>query len=364
MPSRPGALIYSHCTETDSGDSVDGWLDTAIETSPGAPTIGLYLNAAAQGASTERIGEIRDTLAGRLPEGTDLVDYSTSNDPMVQTLRAAARRSALLVVGGGDGTVAAAVEALRDTDCRLAIVPLGTMNVFARDLGLPPDVDGALDVILKGAPAQVDHGEVNGRVFLNGVLLGSFSDLAEERERLRGVGIGTAFDVVRRALSTFLEARAHRYRLASLERNIRLRSRVVAVMNNPLSDEPGDPFARQTLTAGALDVYASRDPSLFALPKLLMRMIFGRLRTDTRLERWATRELRIVSRRSTLKVSIDGEVETLTSPLHCVVRDGAVPVLVPQVSDRSSSAKPTGATRLTLNGAAINGGLRSAEEAA
>ncbi|MCL4402149.1 MAG: sphingosine kinase, partial [Acidobacteria bacterium] len=86
-------------------------------------------------------------------------------------LAAAARRAIAggeraVVAGGGDGTISSVAAALAGSGAALGVLPLGTLNHFAKDLGIPLDLDGAVRTIARGHSALVDVGEVNGRVFL------------------------------------------------------------------------------------------------------------------------------------------------------------------------------------------------------
>src|SRR5206468_13014314 len=90
-------------------------------------------------------------------EGSEII-------PAVQ--RALARGVEMIVAGGGDGTVSAVASQLVGTSTALGVLPLGTLNHFAKDLGMPLDRDEALAAIARGTLRQVDVGEVNGRVFI------------------------------------------------------------------------------------------------------------------------------------------------------------------------------------------------------
>src|SRR5438034_8290885 len=78
----------------------------------------------------------------------------------------AERGNPLLVVGGGDGTIAAAASALAGTKTALGILPLGTLNHFARDLGIPLDTDDAAKLIARRTERRVDVAQMNGRIFI------------------------------------------------------------------------------------------------------------------------------------------------------------------------------------------------------
>ncbi|PTL83490.1 lipid kinase [Vitiosangium sp. GDMCC 1.1324] len=83
-----------------------------------------------------------------------------------------------ILIGGGDGTLNAAVQHLLGRDVTLGVLPLGTGNDFARSLGIPPSVEAACDIIASGYTARVDVGLANGRPFLNAVSLGLASAIA------------------------------------------------------------------------------------------------------------------------------------------------------------------------------------------
>src|SRR5258708_9624368 len=81
-----------------------------------------------------------------------------------------------IVAAGGDGTVRAVAQELADSVVPLGILPLGTLNHFARDLGLPLDISSAVAVIAAGIVATIDAAEVNGRIFVNNSAIGLYPD--------------------------------------------------------------------------------------------------------------------------------------------------------------------------------------------
>lgn len=94
-------------------------------------------------------------------------------------LRAEVERGApLVIVGGGDGTLSHAARVLARTGTALGILPLGTGNTFARSVGVPLDLPGAVRVTVQGQAAAVDVGTLNGRPFLNSVALGLSAEIA------------------------------------------------------------------------------------------------------------------------------------------------------------------------------------------
>ncbi|MFG6281419.1 diacylglycerol kinase family protein [Sphingomonas sp. S6] len=93
--------------------------------------------------------------------------------------RALAKKPDLVILGGGDGTVSGLVDLLVGKGVTLAVLPLGTANSFARTLGLPIDVEGAIEVIRKGVPKRIDLGMIDDDYFANCAAMGISPQIAE-----------------------------------------------------------------------------------------------------------------------------------------------------------------------------------------
>jgi YegS/Rv2252/BmrU family lipid kinase len=92
---------------------------------------------------------------------------------LIPTMKKAVLSDApMVIVGGGDGSLSCTVDEVVDRDCVFAVLPLGTANSFARTLGIPVTLDGAIDVIATGKRRRIDVGSVNGDYFVNGSSLG------------------------------------------------------------------------------------------------------------------------------------------------------------------------------------------------
>ncbi|EZP56735.1 MULTISPECIES: diacylglycerol/lipid kinase family protein [Sphingomonas] len=101
-------------------------------------------------------------------------------DDLVETVRnALVKKPELVILGGGDGTISGLVDLLVGHDVVLGVLPLGTANSFARTLGLPMDVEGAIDVIRTGKRARIDLGRIDGDYFANCAAMGISPQIAE-----------------------------------------------------------------------------------------------------------------------------------------------------------------------------------------
>jgi YegS/Rv2252/BmrU family lipid kinase len=103
-------------------------------------------------------------------------DPSTMPDKVKEAVAAGAR---LVIVGGGDGSISCAVDHLVGSEAVLGVLPLGTANSFARTLGIPLELPGAVGVIARGAPRTIDLGMIDGDYFANCATIGIAPQIAE-----------------------------------------------------------------------------------------------------------------------------------------------------------------------------------------
>ena len=141
---------------------------------------------------TDRIPAIVNVASGTadearkvLEEGDAFEVHAVEPDAIASTIREVVRKGAARVlVSGGDGTIATAAAELLDTPAELAILPGGTLNHFARDLGVSTEAADALKLAVEGECRGVDIGVVNGHVFLNTSSVGAYVRFVRIRERL------------------------------------------------------------------------------------------------------------------------------------------------------------------------------------
>src|SRR2546423_8205012 len=158
----------------------------------GTSRLAIILNPAA-GTYPNKPEEIKEKL-GDCADALLLCAKGTAN-PTELARAALAEGCDTVIAGGGDGTVSSVAGVLAGTRVILGVLPLGTLNHFAKDLGIPTDLGEALGVVLKGNTVQGDVGEGNGRVFINNSSLGLYPGIVKEREETqrRGVSKWPAF---------------------------------------------------------------------------------------------------------------------------------------------------------------------------
>jgi YegS/Rv2252/BmrU family lipid kinase len=247
--------------------------------------------------------------------------------------RAVHGEAATIVAGGGDGTINTVASTLIDTDKTLGVLPLGTLNHFAKDLKIPLNLEGAARTIIANHTVPVDVGEVNGHIFLNNSSLGLYPSLVHQREQKQRLGHGkwpafiwAAFSVMRRY--PFLDVR-----LNADGREISSRTPFVFVGNNKYEMENFNIGGRACLDAGQLSLYFSHHTRRLGLVGLGLRALLGRVEKAEEFVAMCTTEVSIETPRSRIRVSTDGEVIVMRPPLRYRVRPGALRVIVP---DRDS----------------------------
>jgi YegS/Rv2252/BmrU family lipid kinase len=239
-----------------------------------------------------------------------------------------------IIAGGGDGTINAVASVLIDTDRTLGVLPLGTLNHFAKDLNIPLDVAAAARVCLEGREASVDVGEVNGQIFLNNSSLGLYPSIVRHREKQQqqlGRGKWPAF--IWATLTMLKRYPFLSVRLSTDDERMIRHTPFVFVGNNEYEMESFNIGARSCIDAGQLSLYVAHRTTRLGLLRLAWRALFGGLRNEEDFNAMCTKEVWIeTGRPKRLRVATDGEVTIMTTPLHYRVRPGALRVLVPKES--------------------------------
>lgn len=247
-------------------------------------------------------------------------------------VKAAARENPrMIVAGGGDGTLSTVAGLLKGTGIAMGVLPLGTLNHFAKDLRIPLDLKEAIGTLAAGHAIEVDVGEVNGRIFLNNSSLGIYPDLVRERKRQQTrLGRGKRWALFW-AMLTAMRRNAFlnvRLCLDGIDRDYR--APFVFIGNNRYLMEGFNIGVRGGLRDGLLSVYVTQRRTRLALFGLGIRALFARLRQAKDFEALTAQTLAIESRRHFLHVATDGEVALMETPLRYCVHPLALRVVVPK----------------------------------
>ncbi len=291
--------------------------------------IGVVLNASSgQGASIEAADRLKDVFAAAGREAR--ITLATGGSQISSAMRReVADGCDTLVAGGGDGTISTGAAAVLDHDIPLGVLPLGTLNHFAKDLGLPLDLEEAAKVVTVGVVCHVDVGELNGRVFLNNSSLGVYPAIVRLRERYRTRIGGKWIAALWAALTVLRRNPFMAVRIVVEEKTIVRRTPLVLVANNEYRMIGIHAASRESLAKGTLALYvlnAEQRPGLLRLAGQLV--IRGADQVDE-LDMLMVQEATVETRRPRLQVALDGEVMVLDSPLEYRIRPRALRVHMP-----------------------------------
>jgi diacylglycerol kinase family enzyme len=275
---------------------------------------------------TERVG---DALKAA---GIDAeVELLSGGDCAVRARAVAERGDPLLIVGGGDGTISAAASALAGTETKLGILPLGTLNHFARDLEIPADLDEAAKLIAGGKERRVDVGEMGDRIVINNSAIGLYPLMVVDRDQQRKrLGRSKRLAMIVASLRTLTRFRHRRLTLTvNEERTGRIDTPLLFVGNNNYRIDIGAPGQRESLEDGELCVLVMRKKTRRGFLAAAIRAFLGRSRGDDMVRLEGVEKLRVSSHRSQLTVSLDGEVVRSETPLDYRIRRQALRVIAP-----------------------------------
>ena len=296
-------------------------LAVIVNPSSGANNNQDLQNRLTKSLSTARDREVRILLAGNGEEISELAE------------RAVAEGADPVVAGGGDGTLNAVASVLVGTERTLGVLPLGTLNHFAKDLNIPLDLEGAARTLIEGTVAQVDVGEVNGRIFLNNSGLGLYPHIVRHREKLQdrlGHGKWPAF--LWAVLSVLRRYPFLTVRMSTDEQAFVRHTPFVFIGNNEYAIDGLNVGGRKRLDSGHLCLYTAHRTGRLGLLRFALRALLGRLRDEKDFDALCTQEVFIETKRTRVHVATDGEVTVMRTPLYYRIRPGALRVLVPRLA--------------------------------
>jgi YegS/Rv2252/BmrU family lipid kinase len=235
----------------------------------------------------------------------------------------------IVVAGGGDGTVSGVVNAILGHNKTLGVLPLGTLNHFAKDLGIPLKLEDAVAAICRGQVQPVDVADVNGHVFVNNSSIGLYPQIVHHREAQQQLGRGKWAAFVWAMLAVMRRFSFVQVRLSANGKQFAGRTPLFFIGNNRYEMAGLHIGARQRLDEGRLSGYLTKRTTRWGLFLLALRALVGRLRTAGEFVSFATEEIFVETRRRRIDVAVDGEVMEFATPLHYRIRPGELRVMVP-----------------------------------
>jgi diacylglycerol kinase family enzyme len=233
-------------------------------------------------------------------------------------------------VGGGDGTISAAASAVVGTKTLLGILPLGTLNHFARDLGIPTDLGEAAKIIAERNDCAVDVAEMNGHLFINNSAIGLYPLMVIDRDMQRKrLGRSKRLAMIVASARTLARFGHQRLTLTVNDEKERVDTPLLFVGNNDYRIDLGAPGQRESLDDGQLCVMVMRKKTRRGFIAASIRALFNRMRDDDMERIDGVERLRVSSHRSSMAVSLDGEVVRAIPPLEYRIRKRALRVIAP-----------------------------------
>ena len=244
--------------------------------------------------------------------------------------KAAASHADVLLAGGGDGTISAAAAVLMGKKKALAILPAGTMNLFARGLGIPLPLDAAVEAFASGKIRPVDVASANGRVFVHQFSVGMHAKMVDMRDQMQFASrLGKMRASLRAALTTVLDPPSLKVSLKIGDAEMLTRTTAISISNN-LFGEGHLPYADRP-DGGVLGIYVTVARERGQLLRFFLSMARGRWRDNPHVEihEGESVVLKLLSRRGRRRCVIDGELLPLASETLVEIHKKALNVLVP-----------------------------------
>jgi diacylglycerol kinase family enzyme len=285
------------------------------------------------GAGHGHDDQAADDLRAKLRDAgldAELVLAKDGDEMIASAKRALQQGVKLIAAGGGDGTINAVASVVAGSGVHFGVLPLGTLNHFAKDLGIPLELADAVRNLAEGTPRKVDVGEVNGRIFLNNSSLGLYPDIVRDREKQqRRLGRGKWLAALWAALGALRRYPFLSMRLSVEGERLARRTPFVFIGNNRYTMEGLAIGERDCLDDGLLSLYVAQHPTRLGLLRFAIDALLGKLGTERNFDVFEASEMEIETHRPRLHVATDGEVTMMDSPLRYRVRPGALTVLVP-----------------------------------
>jgi diacylglycerol kinase family enzyme len=261
-----------------------------------------------------------------------LIDGTGITDAVAKMV--ASGRFNRIIVGGGDGTVASVAGQLAGTAIALGILPMGTMNLMAKALGIAPALSVALGQLKDAHVRSIDAARAGDRLFLHHISFGIQPRMVKIRERIGYSSRMTKMlSGARAMISVLFKSQSLRLKVNLDGQDHDLRTPALIVSNNIYEDSVWLKQAR--LDEGLLGLYAVRPMSKLALLRLALDLLRGRWRDNLNVEESHGRRVIIEKRRRFggksrgIVATIDGELTLLESPLEIRIDPRVLQVLVP-----------------------------------
>ena len=296
--------------------------------------IGIIINATAGSARGQ---ELASEISAIFERKSVRARIEIANGKQVPAIARSMRdeRYDVIVAAGGDGTVNSVAAQIVGCDVVLGVLPLGTLNHFARDLGIALDLEEAANTICSGEVRAVDVASVNEKIFINNSSLGLYADQVRLRQVWRK-RIGRWPALILASIVTLARFRFLRVTANFNGKSLSRRCPLTLISNNEYKLEPGNLTERKQLDGGLLGVYLLRDEGRAGLLRIALHSFRYKLEEAASFENATAAEVIVTMKRKRIHVALDGEVCKLNFPLRYSSMPGSLRVVAPK---REESAR-------------------------
>lgn len=295
-----------------------------------------------EGSGQKRGGEIATALQKALAPaaaGFDLRRTGKGRDLAGMARKAVAEKFDLIIAAGGDGTQSAVAAAVAGSDTVMAVIPGGTFNYFARQLGVGDTIEDAIATILNARIQRIDLGEINGLTFLNNASIGAYPEILERREsiyRRWGRSRVAAYWSVLIALVNLRRPMVLRAQIDGKDR--RTRSALAFVASSAYQLESLGLDGADAIRNGKFAIFIAKAHRPLPLIGAALRLAFGKSAHGEDFDMICTDSIEIEARPARRMVAYDGEKTRMTGPFRLRRRRQALAVLVPATPKRKGPA--------------------------
>jgi diacylglycerol kinase family enzyme len=277
----------------------------------------VLLNASAGGGTKD---EVATQLASYLQKlgVSPRVELARNGEHLCQLARdAVTGPEEMIVAGGGDGTISSVASTVAGTGKVLGVLPLGTLNHFAKDLGVPLALEAAAATLVHGEVKEVDLGKVNDQVFINNSSIGLYPEIVRRRDKEQQLFNRSKWPAMVKAFFAALrEYRFLRVQVRTSEGQFVRTTPFVFVGNNPYDLDSFGIGGRPKLSTGTLCFWLARGTRPLGILRLGTRALFGKLKGARDFEAHCGSEFVVDPHLRKVRVALDGETRVMQGPLH------------------------------------------------
>lgn len=280
----------------------------------------IYNDSSGSAADTKQIEQVFNNVGLRV----DFLAIKTGEHDLLKKLTSQAY--SCVVAAGGDGTVRLTAQLAKQAKLTLGLLPLGTLNHFAKDAGLPLELEKAAQVIAEGRALPVDYCTVNDHVFMNNASIGLYPATVTQREKAedRWGKWPAALAASVGALSTNKNLACT---ITTPKGSTNYRSPLIFIGNNTYHVDRAGLGARDRLTGGNMFLYVVRATRRWRLTLVGIMSLFGvRLRKADVIQQ-TSGPITVKAAQQSISLALDGEVFTMDFPLMFTMQAGQLDVL-------------------------------------